>query len=131
MGGNYLQNLESQNIVALCDVDSGFAAKTFARYPKAKTYADYRVMLEKEKGIDGVVIGTPDHSHAQIALAALALGKARLLRQAADPHRGGRPRRGEGGGGCQGRHPDEHPVEHQGRTSPHRRVDRRRRDRAR
>jgi predicted dehydrogenase len=75
MGGGYLRAVESENIVALCDVDKNFAAKPFARYPKAKRYTDYRVMLEKEKHIDGIVIGTPDHWHAPIALAALALKK--------------------------------------------------------
>jgi predicted dehydrogenase len=43
--------------------------------PKAKRYADYREMLEKEKSIDAVVIATPDHMHATIALAAMDLGK--------------------------------------------------------
>jgi predicted dehydrogenase len=43
--------------------------------PRAKRYSDYREMLEKEKGIDGVVIATPDHMHATIALAAMDLGK--------------------------------------------------------
>ncbi len=75
MGGNYLQACESENIVALADVDFQFAAKTFARYPKAATYRDFRVMLEKEKGIDAVVIGTPDHTHAVVASAAIKLGK--------------------------------------------------------
>ncbi len=75
MGGNYLKNLESENIVALADVDSKKASKIFERYPKATRYEDFRVLLEKEKHIDGVVIGTPDHTHAVIALAALDLGK--------------------------------------------------------
>src|SRR6185503_9925175 len=34
------------------------------------------VMLEKEKGIDGVVIATPDHFHAVAATAAMQMGKA-------------------------------------------------------
>jgi len=38
-------------------------------YPKAKVYTDWREMLEKEKSIDAVVIGTPDHNHAPIAAA--------------------------------------------------------------
>ncbi len=75
MGANYLKELSSQNIVALADVDSKFAAKTFAQYAKAKRYEDFRILLEKEKHIDGVVIGTPDHTHASIALAAMDLGK--------------------------------------------------------
>jgi predicted dehydrogenase len=46
------------------------------QYQKAKRYADVRVMLEKEKGIDGVVIATPDHFHAVAANAAMQMGKA-------------------------------------------------------
>jgi len=75
MGANYLQNCESENIAFLSDVDDVVAAKTFARYPNAKTYRDFRIMLEKEKGIDAVVIGTPDHTHAVVAMAAMKLGK--------------------------------------------------------
>jgi predicted dehydrogenase len=75
MGAGYVRECESQNIVALCDVDHAFAAHTFARYPNAKTYRDYREMLEKQKDIDAVIIGTPDHTHAFIAMAAMDLGK--------------------------------------------------------
>jgi predicted dehydrogenase len=57
------------NVYALCDVDSYYAANTFAGYPKAKIYSDWRQMLEKEKSIDAVVIATPDHNHAPIAAA--------------------------------------------------------------
>jgi predicted dehydrogenase len=57
------------NIYALCDVDTDFAAHIFKGYPKAKVYTDWREMLDKEKSIDAVVIGTPDHSHAPIAAA--------------------------------------------------------------
>ncbi len=75
MGANYLSALSSQNIVALADVDSRKAGKVFAHYSRAKRYEDFRILLEKEKHIDGVVIGTPDHTHAVIARAALDLGK--------------------------------------------------------
>lgn len=44
--------------------------------PKAKRYSDYRKMLEEQKDIDGVVVATPDHMHAPIALAAMDLKKA-------------------------------------------------------
>ena len=67
---------EGQNIVALCDVDSSYAAKEFEKYPKAKRFVDYRVMLDRMgDGIDGVVIGTPDHTHAVIAMEAMRRGK--------------------------------------------------------
>lgn len=74
-GSHDLAELESENIVALCDVDSQYAAPVFARYPKAKQYADYRMMLDELPEIDGVVIATPDHTHACIALDAMRRGK--------------------------------------------------------
>ena len=75
MGGANVRNAESQNIVALCDVDHNHAAGTIKRYPKAKLYVDYREMLDKQKDIDGVIIGTPDHTHAVISMAAMRAGK--------------------------------------------------------
>src|SRR4051812_15127862 len=64
------------NFVALCDVDEKYAAKEFAKYPGAKQFKDYRVMLDKMgKEIDAVVIGTPDHTHAVIAMEAMKRGK--------------------------------------------------------
>ncbi|MEE2778193.1 MAG: Gfo/Idh/MocA family oxidoreductase [Acidobacteriota bacterium] len=63
-----------ENIVALCDVDWNRAHSTFAQYPNAKPYKDFRVMLKKEKGIDAVIIGTPDHTHAVIAMEAISRG---------------------------------------------------------
>ena len=63
------------DIVALCDVDTDYAAKVFDGLPDAKVYTDYRAMLEKQKDIDGVLIATPDHTHAVIAKAAMEAGK--------------------------------------------------------
>ena len=74
-GASDLAQVSSENIVALCDVDSDYAAKTFQKYPAAKRYTDFREMLDKEKGIDAVVVGTPDHTHAIVSIAALKLGK--------------------------------------------------------
>jgi len=78
IGGQGKENLrksEGENIVALCDVDWEFAAPVFAAYPNAKKYKDYRKMLEEQKDIDGVIIATPDHTHAVIAMAAMKAGK--------------------------------------------------------
>lgn len=117
MGRGNLINVASQNIVALCDVDWGYANKALdgldasmeriksrlqgtdpaplppdfnrekaqaqldamlllkAKLPKAKRYTDFREMLEKQKDIEAVVIATPDHMHAPIALAGMDLGK--------------------------------------------------------
>ena len=64
------------NIVALCDVDENYAAKEFAKYPGARRFTDYRQMLDRMgSGIDAVVIGTPDHTHAVIAMEAMGRGK--------------------------------------------------------
>ena len=75
MGGGNLAALEAENIVALCDVDPNHAAGTIKRYPKAKVHVDYRRMLERQKDIDGVVVATPDHTHAVISMAAMRAGK--------------------------------------------------------
>ncbi len=75
MGASNLEALEGENIVALCDVDSEYAAKTLAKYPNARRHVDYRRMLESQADIDAVVIATPDHTHAVITLAALRAGK--------------------------------------------------------
>ena len=67
---------EGQQVVALCDVDEKYAAKKFAKYPKAKKFKDFRVMFNKiGQEIDGVLIGTPDHTHAVIAMEAMRRGK--------------------------------------------------------
>jgi predicted dehydrogenase len=74
-GGWDLEQIKGQNIVALADVDWGYAARTFEKYPQAKKYKDFREMLDKEKGIDAVVVGTPDHAHAIVSMAAIRRGK--------------------------------------------------------
>ncbi len=74
-GAGDLGEVSSENIVALCDVDDKHAAKTFERYPNAMKYRDFRVMLDKQKDIDAVVIATPDHLHAVVAMAAIKRGK--------------------------------------------------------
>ena len=43
---------------------------------KAKRYRDYREMLDQQKDIDALIVATPDHMHAPIALAAMDLGKS-------------------------------------------------------
>jgi predicted dehydrogenase len=127
MGRSNLTALASQNIVALCDVDTAYVDRRYAELPrqleqaraqiaelkanpkapaqgpgrtlspevrlrnaegraanlealiakaaKAKRYTDYRQMLAEQKDIDGVVVATPDHTHAAVAMAAMSLGK--------------------------------------------------------
>jgi len=75
MGFGNLKALESQTIVALCDVDHNYAGKVFDRYPNAKRYKDHRKMLASQKDIDAVLIATPDHTHAMITIDAMKAGK--------------------------------------------------------
>jgi len=74
MGATNLSALEGENIVALCDVDDDYASKIYLKYPGAKRYHDYRVMLDKQRNIDGVVVATPDHMHTVVTLAAMQSG---------------------------------------------------------
>jgi predicted dehydrogenase len=75
MGKSNIKACNSENIVALCDVDDAYAAKVYKSYPHAKTHGDFRRMLESQKDIDAVIVATPDHSHAVVAMAAIQLGK--------------------------------------------------------
>ncbi len=78
MGGGDVDSVVAAGgtLVALCDVDHKYAAKKFEQYPNAKKFTDYRVMLDEiDKEIDAVVIGTPDHTHAVIAMEAIKRGK--------------------------------------------------------
>jgi len=117
--GNAQELAKTEKLVAVCDVDMAFsktnvdnkqrpnprldnklnpgAAELKEQFDKAAKYYDFREMLAKEKGIDGIVVATPDHNHAVVAKAAMDLGKhvyvqkpltwsvheARVLRQTA------------------------------------------------
>jgi predicted dehydrogenase len=71
-----LDNLKSENIVALCDVDAQRAAATFGKFPSARRYQDFRRMLDElDKQIDAVLVATPDHCHAVAAMRAIKSGK--------------------------------------------------------
>jgi len=84
MGSGNTRACRAENIVALCDVDESDAAMRSMRrakepipelFPKAARYRDFRVMLERQKDIDAVIVATPDHTHAVVAMAAMQLGK--------------------------------------------------------
>jgi predicted dehydrogenase len=95
MGMSNMTQLLGENIVAICDVDFAYVERSLAdrlrpnkdgvvsaeatklrdAYMKAAKYADFREMLDKQKDIQAVVIATPDHMHATIAMAAMRAGK--------------------------------------------------------
>ena len=69
-----LSGVNGENIVALCDIDEDYLRSAAADYPKAKTYTDFRKLLE-QPNLDAVVISTADHTHAVATLMALESGK--------------------------------------------------------
>ena len=66
---------QTENIMALCDVDDQRAANIYKQYEKVPKYKDFRVMLDKEHDIDAVIVTIPDHMHAAAAITAMQLGK--------------------------------------------------------
>jgi predicted dehydrogenase len=75
-GGADLGNMAEEDIVALCDVDDRRAADSFSKFPKAKRFKDFRQMFDSiSNEIDAVLVGTPDHTHSVISLAAIGHGK--------------------------------------------------------
>jgi len=78
--GNVAGNAETAtrqgvNIVALCDVDDRRATRAYQRFPQATRYQDFRVMLERERNLDAVIVSTPDNLHAMAGVMAMRLGK--------------------------------------------------------
>jgi predicted dehydrogenase len=65
------------HVAALCDIDDSaeHLGRAAERFPQAKRFADWRKLMDEPKNIDAVIVSTPDHMHAPISLAAMALGK--------------------------------------------------------
>ena len=64
-------------VTALCDVDESepFLGRAAVKFPEAKRFRDFRALLTEDKLYDGVIVSTPDHMHAPVALPALQLKK--------------------------------------------------------
>ena len=83
VGGMGMEDLKAMashdkvDVTALCDVDVNNLKAAQKLYPKAKIFADYRVMLKEMKAeIDAVVVSAPDHTHAPASLMAMEMDKA-------------------------------------------------------
>jgi predicted dehydrogenase len=78
-GADISEIAKGANIIALCDADLRPKHRdqtTIPKFPDAKVYQDFRKMFdEMDKKIDAVIVGTPDHTHAVAAMAAIKRGK--------------------------------------------------------
>ena len=77
MGGGNRRELKNlgTNIVALCDVDRNHLGRAAKEHPGARSWVDFRKMLEAQrKEIDAVCVSTPDHTHAPASMMAIKLG---------------------------------------------------------
>lgn len=72
-GAANLNGVSHEAVVALCDVDTRYLSGAASRFPEARTYTDWRRMLD-EGGLDAIVVSTPDHTHAPPSAAALQSG---------------------------------------------------------
>jgi predicted dehydrogenase len=65
------------SVVALCDIDESkdFLGRAATKFPAARTFTDWRKLLDQPKEFDAITVSTPDHMHAAVTLPALALGK--------------------------------------------------------
>lgn len=65
---------KSVEFAAVADVEPAKANDLKKKYPNLRVYADWREMLDKEKGLTSVNVSTPDHMHAPMAMASMQRG---------------------------------------------------------
>jgi predicted dehydrogenase len=65
-GTAHYNTMLGENVVALCDINDKRTKEALQIFPNAKTYWDWRPMLD-QKNIEAVIICTADHHHAFIA----------------------------------------------------------------
>jgi predicted dehydrogenase len=73
-GAANMASVAGEHIGALCDVDENYLAEAAKKYPKAKTYIDWRKLLD-QKDLDAVVVSTTEHTHALASVWAMKRGK--------------------------------------------------------
>jgi len=74
-GGTDAQEVSSENIVALCDVNETNLNIGSKKFPNARRYYDFRKLYDESNDIDAVVVATTEHTHAFAVLPAIKLGK--------------------------------------------------------
>ncbi len=79
MGWADLSNVGSHSkvkFVGFCDIDSQRFDQADQAFPNVPHFADYREMLAKlGDQVDAVIVATPDHMHAPVAMQAMSMGK--------------------------------------------------------
>jgi predicted dehydrogenase len=74
-GAANMRSVESENIVALCDVSEKSLHFAAQRHPAARKAVDFRELFDHAKEFDAVVVSTCEHTHAFATMPALQLGK--------------------------------------------------------
>lgn len=72
-GFSNLTLCQHEEVTALCDVDARYLGEAQSRFPNATSFRDFREMLSSAQ-LDGVVISSPDHTHALASLLAMEQG---------------------------------------------------------
>jgi len=72
-GASNTGSVQSENIAALCDVNEERLAAAAKKFPQAKTFNDWRKLVD-HKGLDAVVVSTTDHTHAPASVWAMRRG---------------------------------------------------------
>lgn len=64
------------DLYAVCEVDAARLGPLKEKFPQARVYSDWRVLLDKEeKNFDSANVSTPDHMHAPVSMSLLHRGK--------------------------------------------------------
>lgn len=74
-GAGNLEEVSSENIVALCDVNENNLNAAGQKFPNARKYVDFRKLFDAANDIDAVVVSCAEHTHAFATLPALQLKK--------------------------------------------------------
>jgi predicted dehydrogenase len=73
---NEFAKFKSFELVAVAEVDLSKTVELRKKFPRARVYQDWRILLDREAGhIDSVNVSTPDHMHAPIGMSAMQMGK--------------------------------------------------------
>ncbi|WP_165227796.1 Gfo/Idh/MocA family protein [Aquisphaera insulae] len=74
-GASNLQDVSSEEIVAVCDVHGPNLERAASLHPRARREKDFRRVFDHASEFDAVVVSTTEHTHAFATLPALRLGK--------------------------------------------------------